>query len=373
MGALRYLLSVALLLLLSCTEPDSGEMSVPQGFAGLGGSADAFAQVDPDGELQFPRDHDAHPAYRIEWWYVTANLEDRQGHSFGVQWTLFRQALSPEGRLGDWQDGQVWMAHAGLTTADEHWHGERFGRSGGGQAGIRTDSGYRVWLDDWTLAEIRAPGIANQQGDTDPLSHIRLQAGTDAFAYDLVLQTEQPLVRHGDDGFSRKSERGQASWYFSQPFYQVNGDITLPSGERVSVQGEGWLDREWSSQPLAPEQTGWDWFSLQLPDYERLMLFRLREQDNPDSFFAGTHIRRDGSTRSLARGEIRMQPLDSTEVAGRQVPVVWRLQVPTMDLDVETRPLNPQSWMNTSIPYWEGPIEFSGSHSGRGYLEMTGY
>ena len=29
--------------------------------------------------------------------------------------------------------------------------------------------------------------------------------------------------------------------------------------------------------------------------------------------------------------------------------------------------------MNLSIPYWEGPLQFAGSHSGSGYLEMTGY
>ncbi|MEQ4603253.1 MAG: lipocalin family protein, partial [Pseudomonas amygdali] len=25
------------------------------------------------------------------------------------------------------------------------------------------------------------------------------------------------------------------------------------------------------------------------------------------------------------------------------------------------------------IPYWEGPVRFSGSQEGVGYLEMTGY
>jgi predicted secreted hydrolase len=29
--------------------------------------------------------------------------------------------------------------------------------------------------------------------------------------------------------------------------------------------------------------------------------------------------------------------------------------------------------MNLSLPYWEGPVRFSGSHQGMGYLEMTGY
>jgi predicted secreted hydrolase len=29
--------------------------------------------------------------------------------------------------------------------------------------------------------------------------------------------------------------------------------------------------------------------------------------------------------------------------------------------------------MGVSIPYWEGPVRFSGSQEGVGYLEMTGY
>jgi predicted secreted hydrolase len=35
--------------------------------------------------------------------------------------------------------------------------------------------------------------------------------------------------------------------------------------------------------------------------------------------------------------------------------------------------LNPDAWMTTSIPYWEGPVTISGSHGGVGYLEMKGY
>jgi predicted secreted hydrolase len=29
--------------------------------------------------------------------------------------------------------------------------------------------------------------------------------------------------------------------------------------------------------------------------------------------------------------------------------------------------------MAVSVPYWEGPVRIAGSHTGRGYLEMTGY
>ncbi|MEM8665661.1 MAG: lipocalin family protein, partial [Pseudomonadota bacterium] len=34
---------------------------------------------------------------------------------------------------------------------------------------------------------------------------------------------------------------------------------------------------------------------------------------------------------------------------------------------------NPHSWMDVSVPYWEGPVRIRGSHRGEGFLEMTGY
>jgi len=46
---------------------------------------------------------------------------------------------------------------------------------------------------------------------------------------------------------------------------------------------------------------------------------------------------------------------------------------PARGLDATVRAINPDAWMTTSVPYWEGPVTISGSHSGAGYLEMTGY
>ena len=355
--------------LAGCGEP---EAPADQGFAGLGTAADGFSQVTGEREVSFPEDHAMHPDYRLEWWYVTANLEDETGRQFGVQWTLFRQALIADGEPAGWQDGQVWMAHAGLTRADQHHHAERFGRSGGGQAGVRTDPRYDVWLDDWQLTSIQPP-VAELADSEDPLAHISVRARSDDFAFELALQSDRPLVRHGEAGYSVKSERGQASYYFSQPFYQANGELTLDDGERVQVRGQAWLDREWSSQPLAPEQTGWDWFSLHLDSGDKLMLFRLREQDDPDSFFAGTWVTPDGESTRLTPDQIELAPQSSTRVAGRDVPTHWTVAVPDKGVRLETEPLNAHAWMGASVPYWEGPVSVSGSHDGRGYLEMTGH
>ena len=61
------------------------------------------------------------------------------------------------------------------------------------------------------------------------------------------------------------------------------------------------------------------------------------------------------------------------DVGGRDVPTRWRVRVPEFDVDVTVGALNPQAWMDLSVPYWEGPVTVLGNRSGIGYLEMTGY
>ena len=114
---------------------------VAQGFAGLGQSVDGYALPKPDKVFTFPDDHGAHPDYRIEWWYLTAILNDDDGQNYGVQWTLFRTSLDSDGT------SQVWMGNAGITTPAEHFTGERLARGGIGQAGVTTEP-FAAWIDD---------------------------------------------------------------------------------------------------------------------------------------------------------------------------------------------------------------------------------
>ncbi|MFB9911975.1 lipocalin-like domain-containing protein [Rhizobium paknamense] len=331
-----------------------------QGFAGLGTTAEGFSVPKPGHALSFPADHGPHPDFRVEWWYVTANLQDQQGNSYGVQWTLFRSALKP-GEAAGWQSPQIWMGHAALTTPSHHFVAERFARGGIGQAGAIATP-FAAWIDNWRFAE-----TPSGEGS---LIDMRLTAGGADFSYDLGLLAKGPLVLQGDHGYSVKSASGQASYYYSQPFFEVQGTLSV-AGRSVAVTGKAWLDREWSSQPLSADQTGWDWFSLHLNDGAKLMAFRLR--DGGDGFISGTWIEPDGKTRALSRDALRLTPLEEAEVAGRRIPVKWRVEFPEKGINLVTEPLNPQSWMSTRFPYWEGPIRLSGSHGGVGYLEMTGY
>jgi predicted secreted hydrolase len=327
-----------------------------QGFAGLGTDAEGFAVPQSGYEFSFPADHGPHPDFRIEWWYVTANLTGADGNEYGLQWTLFRSALAP-GEAQGWQSPQIWFGHAAVSSASTHLATERFARGGTGQAGV-TAAPFSAWIDDWRM-------------EGESFDDLALSASGPDFSYDIRMQAQGPLVFHGDDGYSVKSAKGQASHYYSQPFYTVTGTLSLPDGD-VEVTGNAWVDREWSSQPLAEDQEGWDWFSLSFDTGDKLMGFRLRDQSG-DGFTSATWIAPDGTTTPYADGSLVATPLGTSKVASRDVPTSWRLTLPARNLDVTVDALNPQSWMPLTIPYWEGPVRVTGSHPGRGYLEMTGY
>jgi predicted secreted hydrolase len=333
-----------------------------QGFADMGAAVEGFALPDPDRVLEFPADHGPHPDFRIEWWYLTATLTGADGRDYGAQWTLFRTALAAGDSEG-WASPQLWMGHAAVTTPEAHFVAERLARGGVGQAGVTLEGGFHAWIDEWAMRSTSASGA-------DALDALALTARGEGFGYALDLAAEGPLVAHGQGGYSVKSEGGQASHYYSQPFYRVTGVLDLPEGQ-MAVTGQAWLDREWSSQPLAADQTGWDWFSLSFDGGEKLMGFVLRGGEG--DFTSGTWIDADGTPHPLPAGALVAEPLERAEVAGRSVPVVWRLQLAERGLDVTLRALNKSAWMETSVPYWEGPVRMTGSHQGRGYLEMTGY
>ena len=335
--------------------------ALAQGFAGLGSDADGFAVPQRGTELTFPRDHGAHPDYRIEWWYLTANLEGADGKAYGVQWTLFRSALAPR-EVEGWESPQLWMGHAALSTAERHYSAERMGRGGIGQAGVSL-SPFAARIDDWGMTS-RAATAADEIGALD------VTARGEGFSYALKLDAQGPLVLQGERGYSVKSAQGQASYYYSQPFYRVAGTITV-EGRDIAVTGQAWFDHEWSSQPLGADQTGWDWFSFHFANGEKLMGFRLR--DKAEGFTSATWINADGRPEPQPPGALKVTPLEWAEVKGRKLPVRWQVELPGKGLSVTTRALNPQSWMETQVSYWEGPVTIEGSHPGRGYVEMTGY
>lgn len=326
-----------------------------------------YPVVRPGGGFRFPADHGAHPAFRTEWWYVTGWLRTAEGRNMGFQVTFFRTRPPTDLRNPSrFAPGQILFAHAALSDprAGRILHGERAARSGFGLAGARAGDA-DVAIRDWRLRRL-------------PDGRFATRVATGAFALDLAFAPTQPVLAQGLNGYSRKGPKPeQASYYYSVPHLRASGFVTRGSA-RERVTGEAWLDREWSSDYLAPDAEGWDWTGLNLDDGSALMAFRIRRKGGGVMWAGGSLRRADGRVVTFAPGDVRFRPVRTWRSArtGATYPVEQELTVrlPEGVRRFPLRPLFPAQELDTrasGLPvYWEGAIRTTG---GRGYLELTGY
>ncbi|MBF0370275.1 MAG: carotenoid 1,2-hydratase [Magnetococcales bacterium] len=355
----------------------SEEMSVSQVLGS--GQTDGFVQVMAPHPFCFPEDHGPHPDYKHEWWYVTGNLESTETKQrFGFQWTLFRIGLAPPGeeeRLSKWAANGIHMGHLALTdeVGNQFIHFQRFGRLALGLAGAESGPPLKIWLEDWQLTS---------RGGPADIPDLHLKAQEQEMAIDLTMVAIKPVMLQGEAGFSQKGAKpGNASYYYSLPRLATTGTIQL-EGQIHSVAGLSWLDREWSTSALEPEQSGWDWFSLQLNNGWDLMYYRMRRKDGEnDPHSAGGWFDPQGQRTPIAASTFHITPLDHwiSPKSGARYPSGWQLRELSSGLDLTVTPLlKDQELDGAAVRYWEGAVYFSGKHlgkavDGRGYVELVGY
>jgi predicted secreted hydrolase len=328
----------------------------------------------PGYRYEFPRDHFSHPEFQTEWWYYTGNLTAADGHRFGFELTFFRQGVSRDtSKTATWDVKDVYLAHLALSDVDggQFYHAERTNRAGPQIAGV-SETTRRIWNGNWS---------AEWRGDTQ-----QLRAVDERFALELLLRSDKPPVIHGEDGVSQKAEgSGHASHYISFTRLQTSGTIQL-LGKTSQVTGSAWMDHEFFTQQLSSEQTGWDWFSIQLADNTELMLFELRRRDGTmDPYSAGTYVDAQGKATHLRAADFSLKATGSSwrsAATGATYPIEWNISVPSLGLSlVASTRLKAQELTGPnkfSPNYWEGAMEFQGQRNGSttrgvGYLEMTGY
>ena len=451
-----FLVLVAVCFTLSaCTENPKDEnetlgTSTPNGFFGNMQSSDAFTPVKRGNTVELPRDHMSHPDFQLEWWYLTFVLSAEDGQKFGLQYTLFRfntelnapQSAkanakksaegSPESSAShssednlhtnanshiakNWSNGQQWMGHASLHTAEQHYFEERFASGGVGNAYVNQQP-FTTVIDDWvwkaaqaevqTGAESKAmfPSllkVAFGQISThqpvkingkipataaDSLSELNDTPGVSAVKVSLNLDTYGPFIKQGDNGYSKKTQDERLrSYYYSQPFINAKGTLNI-EGNSVRVTGKGWFDHEWTSHLANSEAMGWDWFSLHLDDGNKLMAFRMHAMNenmknskskHSEIFTTASYIAENGTKETIDQANVSITPMayETINEGGvpRAVPTIWRIQIPIKDIDVTVKPFKENQWNNSLFPYYEGRVEIKGSHSGSGFMELTGY
>lgn len=344
--------------------------------------AEGFEVASTPRPFIFPQDHGPHPTFRTEWWYFVGNLSDGDGQDFGFQLTFFRHADQPAvpDRASAWASRDLFFAHFALSDiADQQFYAfERFSRGAAGLAGAQAEP-FQVWVEDWSVQR-QTDGAVDAARDGGRLLPATLRARQEGVALRLELMHSRPPVAVGDDGLSLKSDMpGAASHYYSLSRIASRGEVEL-NGRTFDVTGDVWLDREWSTSTLTPQQVGWDWFSLQLDDGSELMYYQIRLADGgvePASH--GILVAADGSSQHLALDDVELQVTDTwTSELGITYPSGWRLTVPDQRLDLTIEPrLNDQE-LRLSVTYWEGAVSFRGTRDGAavagpGYVELVGY
>lgn len=210
----------------------------------------------------------------------------------------------------------------------------------------------------------------------------------------LNLDFSGPFIKQGDNGYSKKTQDERLrSYYYSQPFIDAKGTMNI-EGNNIKVEGKGWFDHEWTSHLANSEALGWDWFSLHLNDGSKLMAFRMHantdreeksETKNTEIFTTASYINKNGMKETVEQANLSITPIgyelikqdgnqgNEHDSSVRSVPTAWRIQLPTKNIDVSVSAFKEKQWNSSLFPYYEGRVEVEGSHSGSGFMELTGY
>jgi predicted secreted hydrolase len=408
-------------------ESASSQQSFGRGF-NASTSQNLGDVADPNYIISFPKDHAAHESFDIEWWYLTANLQDNSGNAYGLQWTLFRfrnpnhknseqgVTINSDGNdrvntdvvtdgvnktpSSNWNNQHIYMAHASVHSANQHWFSEKFARGKVGNAGVES-SLLKLFIDDWQWQSSTAGLLpATLVFNAELLSNNKSINDDSKLNVSLNLSNTGPFVLQGQDGYSIKSADGKyASHYYSAPFIQVEGKFLMSDGlilsklneqdmegsestedeimthepsTQISVKGNAWFDQEWTSQLLDQATLGWDWLSLHLDNGDKIMAFRMRLQDQPD-YITGTYIQADGSTTALMPSDINLDIIEFTKVGNKNLPLHWALSVASKGVNIKIISSKDDQWNPALVAYYEGSVALSGTHTGKGFLELTGY
>ncbi len=298
--------------------------------------------------VQLPRDDAPHTDY-MEWWYYNGHLDTAEGPRFAFHYVVFAvNALATHT-----------AAHASLIDLRTGRHYTAQKRTSGNPSRGTVD-GFRFELGEWHMV--------GSNGDD------RLRVSTPEFSFNLKLTEGAPPVMQGGSGLLSFELTG-SSYYYTRPRMPVTGAVKL-DGTIYDVNGIAWFDHQWGNFEV--NQLGWDWFALQLDDGTDIMLYQLFDSDKLPVLTSGT-LAQDGRTTVLTEDDFKVtvEGRWTSPTTGINYPMGWTISVPSQAIDLRVEPMVRNAEFDgrtTSYKvYWEGPVQISGSQTGRGFVEMSGY
>lgn len=335
-------------------------------------------------QYTFPADHFSHGGFKTEWWYATGNLKTaNDDQRFGVQFTIFRSGLRPPSSTpvkSKWVVDSFGFGHFAISdlTNEQFYFNQEIAR------GSMNDAGFPEFSPTSPGSQTLAFLPKSRIELIDRKKNVfRLVADLGNTSYDLTIapSRDQPVF-HGADGISQKGAGAEnASHYYSYTRMQASGTITA-SGKSHQVNGTMWLDREWASNQLGPDQIGWDWFALQLDNGSEIMIYQMRTSGGgTDPYSHGTIIAKDGTTTPVKHSDYSLTPIETwtSPKTGATYPVKWNLAIPKLNAELTVSSAFAQQELALDpVTYYEGAVVIDGVSggdklTGRGYMELTGY
>jgi len=327
-----------------------------------------YQDITRDYRLKFPEDFYYKKDYRVQWWYFTGHLLDQTGREFGYELTFFVVGIQKKTYKSRFGLRNIYISHFALSDVANNifLFSDRSDSGAFDFAGARDDH-LKVWVGENVV-----------EGTPDKM---HLHASDDDKALDLILIPTKPVILHGENGYSRKSEASPtlSSYYFSYTNMKTEGTLRI-GNKTVMVKGRSWFDREISSQGLGQNQIAWDWFAIKLDDNREIMLYLLRHGDGSiDKNSSGTFIYSDGTYYHLSKKEFDVRVLSyyRSRKTRARYPSEWEIKIPSEGIQITLVPLMEDQELITTYStfnyYWEGACSVKGTVSGRAYVEMTGY
>jgi predicted secreted hydrolase len=299
-------------------------------------------------EVQLPKDDAPHQS-QIEWWYYNGHLSSESGKQFSFHDTVFLV-------------NSVMNHMISHVSFNDHQTGEHYSyqRKTGGNSSVETNNRFDFYQSGWQMTG----------GDGND----RLKVTTKDFSFDLQLTSTTSPVVHGNNGIISLASAG-SSYYYSRTRMAISGTITI-GDTTEKVTGISWFDHQWGDFSIG--QLSWDWFSLQLENNIDAMIYQLRDKSNKPVLYMAS-ITQNGNTEMLMDTDFTLTPGKKwrSDKTGSSYPLEWNISIPKKNIKITTSSIINNSEFDARLTtynvYWEGAVKIQGSHTGSGFMELSGY
>ena len=299
------------------------------------------------GNINLPEDEGYH-SNKMEWWYYNGHLVTKSGKKYSFHFTTFL--------LNNVMTHTVF--HSSLSDHQQGLHYIDQNRTAGNSS-TNVLNGFYFKQNNWLM-----------KGSN---GHDRIKVENDQFAFDLKLESTQSPIYHGNDGIISLGSN-ESSYYYSRTRMNTSGILKIGSIEEP-VTGVSWFDHQWGD--FSTVNLSWDWFSIQLDNGIDLMLYQLRDKSENPVLYQGSFTKL-GKTEILTDADFIVTPKTKWNSKKTTItyPVSWDIKIPKKNIDINIQSILKNSEFDAKITtyntYWEGASRISGTHTGKGFVELNG-